>query len=477
MALRHLLASSSVRSRPRARAPTLFVAGVAALVAFGPAAAASGASAEPDADCDGVVNATDSCPTDGEDRDGHLDADGCPDPDNDRDLIADVTDACPDEAETFNDFEDGDGCPDAAIVLLSDRIELKQRIQFAFDTSEILARSNPILDEIAQAVRAHPEIGLVRIEGHSDDQGSRRYNQALSERRAGAVEAHLVGLGIPPTRLAHSGHGESQLRAAGTSEDARAENRRVEFLVDHALVEPRDASILGAARVRAGLRARPSYSVSSLITGCVAMSLAASQAAGNGSLSVEEVASAEPFTARSMARPFGMSLAVGGGVTAFADDEMREFVDLAGSWEARLTLGTRQRIAIEASYLGSVQTIDALGGLGQDAMLLSNGAGGALRLNLLTDRFQPYVLAGAAWRRYEVVNSDVNTSSVNDQDDVLETPFGAGFSYRYEPLIVDVRGVYRRVFYDDLIQPAVAAGQDLPDLHTWTGNLMAGFEF
>lgn len=476
MALRHLLASSSDRSRPRARAPTVFVAGVAALVAFGPAASAGGASAEPDADCDGIVNATDSCPIDVEDRDGHLDADGCPDPDNDRDLIADAADGCPDESETYNDFEDRDGCPDAAIVLMNDRIELKQRIQFAFDTSDILARSRPLLGEIAQAVREHPEIGLVRIEGHSDDQGSRHYNQALSERRAGAVEAHLVGLGIQPARLAHSGHGESQLRAAGTSEDARAENRRVEFLVDHAVVKRRDASILGAARVRAGLRARPSYRVSSLITGCVAMSLAASEAAADGSLPVEEVASAERITARSMPRPLGMSLAVGGGVTAFADDEMREFVDLAGSWEARLTLGTRQRIAVEVSYLGSVQTIDSLG-LDQDAVLLSSGAGGALRLNLLTDRFQPYVLGGAAWRRYDVVNSDFNTSSVNGQDDVLETPFGIGVSYRYEPLIIDARGVYRRVFYDDLIQPEVAAGQEEPGLHTWTANLMAGFEF
>ena len=267
-----------------------------------------------------------------------------------------------------------------------------------------------------------------------------------------------------------------QLRAAGTSEDARAENRRVEFLVDFAVVEPRDASVLDAARVRAALRTQPSYRVSSLITGCVALSLADSEAAGNGALPVEEVASAERFTSRSMPRQLDMSLAVGGAVTAFADDAMREFVDLAGSWEARLTLGTRQRIAVEVSYLGSVQTIDSLG-LDQDAVLLSSGAGGALRLNLLTDRFQPYVLGGAAWRRYDVVNSDFNTSSVNGQDDVLETPFGIGFSYRYEPLIVDARGVYRRVFYDDLIQPAVAAGQEELGLHTWTANLMAGFEF
>lgn len=471
-----LLTSSRDLSRPRARAPTAFVASVAALVALGPAAAA-GAASEPDADCDGIVNAMDRCPTDMEDRDGHADEDGCPDPDNDGDIVADTADRCPDEAEVFNDFEDRDGCPDAAIELKKDRIELKQRIQFAFDTAEILARSHAILGEIAQAIREHPEAGVVRIEGHADDRGSRFYNQELSERRARAVQARLIGLGIDPARLANLGRGESQRRAEGKSAEARAENRRVEFLVEFSLVEsPRDSSVRDAALARASLRSRSSYRVSSLITGCVPMSLPASEAALDVSLPpASDVAVAEPIPARSTLFPAGMSIGVGGGVTAFADDQMREFADLAGSWEARLTLGTRRRLAIEAAYLGSVQSIDSLG-LDQDAMLLSSGVGGALRLNLLTERFQPYVLGGVAWRRYDVVNANFNTSSMNDEDDVLETPLGIGLSYRYEHLILDGRGVYRRVFYDDLIQ-TTGSGPDVPDLHNWTANLMAGFEF
>lgn len=475
------LLSSRDLSRPRARAPTAFFASVAALVAFGPAQAGSAAPAEPDADCDGIVNATDKCPTDEEDRDGHADQDGCPDPDNDKDIVADIIDGCPDEAEVFNDFEDGDGCPDAAIELTEDRIELKQRIHFAFDTAEILVRSHPILDEIAQAIREHPEVGMVRIEGHADDQGSRQYNQELSEQRARAVHAHLVGLGIKHARLVPSGRGESKHRASGKSERARAENRRVEFLVEFALLEaPKDSSVRETAKARASLRLRPNYRVTSLMTGCVPMSVAASEAEVAETPPFEEMAAAEPIAAepiaaRSTLLPLGMSLGVGGGVTSFADDEMREFADPAGSWEARFTLGTRERIAIEAAYLGSVQSIDSLG-LDQDAMLLSSGFGGALRLNLLTDRFQPYLLAGAAWRRYDVVNSDFNTSSMNDEDDVLETPLGIGFSYRFGRLILDGRGVYRQVFYDDLIQ-ATAGGPDVPDLHNWAANLMAGFEF
>jgi outer membrane protein OmpA-like peptidoglycan-associated protein len=472
MALRHLLAGSSDRSGPRARAPTAFGAGLAAIVAFTPAGPAAAGSAEPDADCDGIVDVIDNCPTEVEDRDGHADDDGCPDLDNDRDRIVDGADSCPDEGEVVNDYEDGDGCPDAPIEIRADRIELKQRIQFAYDTAELLERSHPILEQVAQAVRDNPKGGVISIEGHADDRGSRSYNRRLSEQRAAAVRSHLVGLGIEPARLVHVGRGETQHRAAGKSEDARAENRRVEFMVQFALVaEPKEPSMRDAARARARLVTALNFGrVSSLVTGCVPVSLAAGEAAVPEVRPIEEVTSAQPAVMRSTPRPLGMSLGAGGGVTAFADDEMRAFADLAGSWEARLVLGTRQRLAVEAAYLGSAQSVDSLG-LDQDAVLVSNGVGGALRLNLLTDRFQPYVLAGAAWRRYDIVNSNFNTSSMNDEDDVLETPVGIGFSYRVERLILDGRGLYRRVFYDDLIQGNAA------DLHTWGANLMAGFEF
>src|SRR4029453_13089264 len=133
---------------------------------------------------------------------------------------------------------------------------------------------------------------------------------------------------------------------------------------------------------------------------------------------IEETPLVEPAGATSSRLlPWGMSVSAGGGVTAFADDKMRDVTDTAGSWEARLTLGTRERVAVEAAYLGSAQAIDSLG-LDSDAVLVSK-------------RPQPYVLAGAAWRRYEVTNASFNTSSLNNQDDVLEAPLGLGLSYRY----------------------------------------------
>jgi outer membrane protein OmpA-like peptidoglycan-associated protein len=65
-----------------------------------------------DADDDRVADDVDRCPSDPEDRDGHGDADGCPDPDDDGDGVADGADACPQVAEDHDGFEDADGCPD-----------------------------------------------------------------------------------------------------------------------------------------------------------------------------------------------------------------------------------------------------------------------------------------------------------------------------------------------------------------------------
>ncbi len=65
-----------------------------------------------DRDRDGVGDLDDRCPEVGEDRDGYLDTDGCPDADNDGDGIPDTADRCPDATEDGDGFEDGDGCPE-----------------------------------------------------------------------------------------------------------------------------------------------------------------------------------------------------------------------------------------------------------------------------------------------------------------------------------------------------------------------------
>ncbi len=65
-----------------------------------------------DSDGDGLFDEVDRCPGEPEDKDGHQDADGCPDPDNDGDGLPDAADKCPNVAEDRDGFEDTDGCPD-----------------------------------------------------------------------------------------------------------------------------------------------------------------------------------------------------------------------------------------------------------------------------------------------------------------------------------------------------------------------------
>ena len=67
------------------------------------------------------------------------------------------------------------------------------------------------------------------IVGHTDDVGSAAYNQKLSERRAEAVRDYLVQSGLSAEIITVTGHGKELPLVAGTSEAARAKNRRVEL--------------------------------------------------------------------------------------------------------------------------------------------------------------------------------------------------------------------------------------------------------
>src|SRR5690606_16351422 len=58
---------------------------------------------------------------------------------------------------------------------------------------------------------------------------------------------------------------------------------------------------------------------------------------------------------------WGISISLGGGVSGFVEDEMRDTTDDGGQWDVRVAAGLRGPIALEASYLGSAQSIDALG--------------------------------------------------------------------------------------------------------------------
>ena len=80
-------------------------------------------------------------------------------------------------------------------------------------------------------VKAHPESGKLRVEGHTDAQGKRASNVKLSQRRAAAVVKALVKRGVPAERLVAQGFGPDQPVADNATAEGRAKNRRVELRV------------------------------------------------------------------------------------------------------------------------------------------------------------------------------------------------------------------------------------------------------
>ena len=183
-----------------------------------------------DRDGDGIQDVDDKCPDDPEDFDGFEDEDGCPELDNDKDGILDPVDKCPNEAETFNGFEDEDGCPDAVILKKDDTINL-DNIYFKTGKAELTSASFPTLDSVKRIFIDNPGI-KIQIEGHTDSQGSAKFNESLSQKRAESVMNYLTSkLNIHSSQLDAVGFGEAKPIADNKKKEGRAKNRRIEFRV------------------------------------------------------------------------------------------------------------------------------------------------------------------------------------------------------------------------------------------------------
>jgi OOP family OmpA-OmpF porin len=181
-----------------------------------------------DSDGDGVLDMDDEAPYEPEDFDGYRDDDGAPDPDNDGDGIPDGDDECP---ELSGDVAHR-GCPAKTYVKIEDgRIFIFGKVQFQSGSIEIDKNSDPLLDQIAQALDANPQIKKVRIEGNTDNVGDAASNQKLSEQRATAVRTALVKRRIDGDRLDARGFGETKPIGPNSSPGGRQKNRRVEFII------------------------------------------------------------------------------------------------------------------------------------------------------------------------------------------------------------------------------------------------------
>ncbi len=101
-------------------------------------------------------------------------------------------------------------------------------VLFDFDSAQVNSGERSKLEAVAEYLRANAAVGLV-VEGHCDERGSNEYNLALGERRAMAVRAYLVGLGIDAARIQTKSLGEEQPVAMGHDESSWSQNRRAAF--------------------------------------------------------------------------------------------------------------------------------------------------------------------------------------------------------------------------------------------------------
>lgn len=123
--------------------------------------------------------------------------------------------------------------PEAATAELSapgGRLRLgEQQIHFGTAQSTIPGEAGPVLSELAQALKDHPE-WRVRIEGYTDNVGSRAANLKLSRERARSVSIWLVEHGVSRDRLEVRGYGETAPIGDNSTPEGRARNRRVEIV-------------------------------------------------------------------------------------------------------------------------------------------------------------------------------------------------------------------------------------------------------
>ena len=314
---------------------------------------------------------------------------------------------------------------------------LESRVHFEFDSAELSSEARAALARAAEWIKRN-ETGLILIEGHADRVGDEPYNKDLAARRAESARAYLLAQGVSGAQIRVLSYGEG-LPATDTEDRSRFNRRIVLMAVQkEPIIETTTKPVERKVFVDR----------------------------------VVEVPT--PVPARPL-RLYGIDVMAGGGVSGFLDDHTRDVTDIGGLWSARLVGGGDRLFGFEAAYVGTAQDVDALG-VDSNAVVMGNGVEGNLRLNLIRGAMlRPYVFGGLGWTHYALTNTDVNTSSIDDSDDVLHIPVGAGIGMRLSRrMVLDVRATLRGAAGDGMFD----GGAETDDgMETLSSSAQIGFAF
>lgn len=141
----------------------------------------------------------------------------CSTMDSDSDGVNDCLDQCP--GTITGSKVDDKGC---AIS-----VELKG-VTFEYNSARLTPNATVVLDNVAESLVAYPQKDDIEVQGHTSSEGSAKYNQRLSEKRAQSVVDYLSMKGVTNRLTAH-GFGEESPIADNSTEEGRMQNRRVEL--------------------------------------------------------------------------------------------------------------------------------------------------------------------------------------------------------------------------------------------------------
>ena len=166
----------------------------------------------PDTDKDGINDENDKCPT----VPGVPEYQGCPVPDRDKDGIPDDKDKCPDVPGVASQ----QGCPEITEEVIKRVDYAAQKVFFNTNSTKLRPASLVALNDVITSAQ-------LKIDGHTDSDGSDEFNMKLSDGRAASVKAYLVSKGIDESRLISEGFGESMPIADNKTAAGKQQNRRV----------------------------------------------------------------------------------------------------------------------------------------------------------------------------------------------------------------------------------------------------------
>ncbi len=112
------------------------------------------------------------------------------------------------------------------------KVTVSNDVSFESDSADLSADAEGILKGVSDTIASYPDGGALTVTGHTDDVADDAYNQTLSEKRAQAVSDRLGQLTpLSAWTVQTTGKGETEPRAQGTDDAARAANRRVEIVI------------------------------------------------------------------------------------------------------------------------------------------------------------------------------------------------------------------------------------------------------